>query len=189
MTLFNLFSMKEWISSKIKTNIIGGATTWIIIIREDIYNNKIKFANIYVDEIKDLPIPNNKIKIWPLAVWYNRLIKIEGSYSPNEFIQRFIIELNITERGLGGPFVSFCPRTYYKISGNYYGVTRKVNWKDGFKSYSSYRSSTPGDWYLPLYRKQKRNKSWQSSLPQGMNLQIRSFSFSVLEWNHIIFFI
>jgi hypothetical protein len=60
--------MKEWISSKIKTNIIGGATTWIIIIREDIYNNKIKFANIYVDEIKDLPIPNNKIKIWPLAV-------------------------------------------------------------------------------------------------------------------------
>ena len=49
-------TLKKWVSSRIKNNIIGGATTWRKIIREDIYNNKIKFANNYVDEIKDLTI-------------------------------------------------------------------------------------------------------------------------------------
>ena len=56
--------MKEWVSSRIKNITIGGAITWRKIIREDIYNNKIKFANNYFHEIKDLPIPNKKIKIW-----------------------------------------------------------------------------------------------------------------------------
>ena len=97
-------TLKKWVSSRIKNNIIGGATTWRKIIREDIYNNKIKFANNYVDEIKDLTIPNNKIKLWPLVVWYNRFTKFERSYSPNELIQGFIKELNITERELGGLF-------------------------------------------------------------------------------------
>jgi len=60
----NLSSMKEWVSSRIKNITIGVAITWRKIIREDIYNNKIKFANNYFHEIKDLPIPNKKIKIW-----------------------------------------------------------------------------------------------------------------------------
>lgn len=94
-------TLKKWVSSRIKNNIIGGATTWRKIIREDIYNNKIKFANNYVEEIKDLTIPNNKIKLWPLVIWYNRFTKFERSYSPNELIQGFIKELNITERELG----------------------------------------------------------------------------------------
>jgi 5-methylcytosine-specific restriction protein B len=94
-------TLKKWVSSRIKNNIIGGATTWRKIIREDIYNNKIKFAKNYVEEIKDLTIPNNKIKLWPLVIWYNRFTKFNRSYSPNELIQGFVKELNITERELG----------------------------------------------------------------------------------------
>ena len=97
-------TLKKWVSSRIKNNIIGGATTWRKIIREDIYINKIKFANNYVEEIKDLTIPNNKIKLWPLVVWFNRFTKFERSFSPNELIQGFIKELNITERELDGLF-------------------------------------------------------------------------------------
>ncbi len=97
-------NLKKWVSSRIKNNIVGGATTWRKIIREDIYNNKIKFANNYVEEIKSLTIPSNKIKLWPLVIWYNRFIKFERSYSPNELIQGFIKELNITECELGGLF-------------------------------------------------------------------------------------
>jgi 5-methylcytosine-specific restriction protein B len=97
-------TLKKWVSSRIKNNIIGGATTWRKIIREDIYNNKIKLAHNYIDEIKNLTIPNNKIKLWPLVVWYNRFNKFDRSYSPNELIQGFIKELNITEQELGKLF-------------------------------------------------------------------------------------
>ena len=94
-------NLKKWVSSRIKNNIIGGATTWRKIIREDIYNNKIKFANNYVEEIRELTIPNNKIKLWPLVLWYNRFNKFDKMFSPNELMQGFIKELNITERELG----------------------------------------------------------------------------------------
>lgn len=94
-------NLKKWVSSRIKNNIIGGATTWRKIIREDIYKNTIKFANDYVSEIKALTIPNIKIKLWPLVIWHNRFTKFERTYSPNELIQSFIKELNITEQELG----------------------------------------------------------------------------------------
>lgn len=94
-------SLKKWVSSRIKNNIIGGATTWRKIIREDLYENKIKFANNYIEEIKELTIPNNKIKLWPLVIWYNRFNKFSRLFSPNELIQGFIKEFNITESELG----------------------------------------------------------------------------------------
>lgn len=97
-------SLKKWVSSRIKNNIIGGATTWRKIIREDVYDNKIKFANNYIEEIKDLTIPDNKIKLWSLVIWYNRFTKLDRSYTPNELIQAFIKELNITEQELGSLF-------------------------------------------------------------------------------------
>lgn len=97
-------TLKKWVSSRIKNNIIGGATTWRKIIREDIYNNKIKFSNDYVDEIKALTLQNKKIKLWSLAIWYNRFTKLDRSYSPNELIQSFIKELSITEQELGTLF-------------------------------------------------------------------------------------
>jgi 5-methylcytosine-specific restriction protein B len=94
-------SLKKWVSSRIKNNIIGGATTWRKIIREDMYESKIKFAHNYVEEIKLLTIPENKIKLWPLVVWFNRFNKFERQHSPNELIQGFINELNLTQKEIG----------------------------------------------------------------------------------------
>jgi 5-methylcytosine-specific restriction enzyme B len=94
-------SLKKWVSSRIKNNIIGGATTWRKIIREDIYNDKVKFANNYVEEIKLLTIPNGKIKLWPLTLWYFRFSEFENRFSPNELIELFLRELQITDKEIG----------------------------------------------------------------------------------------
>lgn len=94
-------TLKKWVSSRIKNNIIGGATTWRKIIREDIYNDKIKFANNYVEEIKTLTIPNEKIKLWPLALWYFRFSEFENRFSPNELIELFLSKLKITDKEIG----------------------------------------------------------------------------------------
>jgi len=93
--------LKKWVTSRIKNNIIGGATTWRKIIREDIYENKIKFANNYIEEIKELTIPQYKVKIWPLVLWFNRFNRFDKSYTPNDLVQAFIKELNITDKELG----------------------------------------------------------------------------------------
>ncbi len=94
-------SLKKWVSSRIKNNIIGGATTWRKIIREDVYDNKIKFSNNYVEEIKELTIPQHKIKLWSLVLWFNRYNRFDKSYTPNDLIQAFVKELNITDKELG----------------------------------------------------------------------------------------
>jgi 5-methylcytosine-specific restriction protein B len=94
-------TLKKWVSSRIKNNIIGGATTWRKIIREDIYNDKIKFANNYVEEIKTLTIPNEKIKLWPLTLWYFRFSEFESKFSPNDLMELFVNELQITDKEIG----------------------------------------------------------------------------------------
>ncbi|WP_179319969.1 McrB family protein [Winogradskyella helgolandensis] len=95
-------ALKKWVSSRIKNNIIGGATTWRKIINEDIYSNEIKFTYNYVQEIKDLTVPNIKVKLWPLVIWYNRFMQFDRECTPQELIESFknIFYLNDLELGL-----------------------------------------------------------------------------------------
>jgi 5-methylcytosine-specific restriction protein B len=93
--------LKDWVSGRIKNNIIGGATTWRKIINEDIHKNEIKFTYNYIEEIKELTLENSKIKLWALAVWYNRFNQFERDTSPMEIIQSFLKDFNISDNEKG----------------------------------------------------------------------------------------
>lgn len=96
--------LKKWVSSRIKNNIIGGATTWRKIINEDIYKNQIKFAYNYVDEIKELTIPDLKINLWAITLWYFKSTEFEKQPSPGDLIQKFIEIFHINKKELSAFF-------------------------------------------------------------------------------------
>lgn len=89
--------LSKWVKSRIKNNIIGGATTWRKIIREDIYKGTIKFSNNYVDEIYELTLKPNKLNILAFAVWYSKFVKFQKRLTPNELIAYMLDSLSINE--------------------------------------------------------------------------------------------
>ena len=136
--------LKKWVSSRIKNNIIGGATTWRKIINEDIYKNEIKFTFNYVQEIKELTIPKLKIKLWPLVIWYNRFIEFERECTPQELIDSFKSSFNLNDLELGLLFDStvnfnleFASSVHdYKEIRNQIGIHPKApdNWIESTKN-------------------------------------------------------
>lgn len=96
--------LKKWVSSRIKNNIIGGATTWRRIIKEDVYKEQIKFSYNYVKEIKELTIPDAKINLFSLALWYFRFTKFEKAQSPGDLIREFVKTFNLNDKELDSFF-------------------------------------------------------------------------------------
>ncbi|MFV0177849.1 AAA family ATPase [Empedobacter falsenii] len=90
-------NLKKWVNSRVKNNIIGGATTWRKIIKEDLYEGKIKFSNNYIDEILDLVFENEKIDLKALAIWYYRFSVFESNVGISQIIKKFIEEFNLED--------------------------------------------------------------------------------------------
>lgn len=90
-------SLKKWVSSRIKNNIIGGATTWRKIINENIYNNEIRFSSNYAEEIKNHCIPNNNINSIALAIWYYRMYMFDKKITTSDLVSSFYKELSMEE--------------------------------------------------------------------------------------------
>ena len=97
-------TLKKWVSSRIKNNIIGGATTWRKIIKEDIYKDQIKFSYNYINEVKELTIPNTKINLWALTLWYYRYTEFETTPSPGDLLKQFSYALGLTPKEINSFF-------------------------------------------------------------------------------------
>lgn len=94
-------TLHKWVSSRIKNNIIGGATTWRKIINEDVYNNKFKFTYNYVDEVNLLTLGKQKINALAFAIWYCRFFSFTEKSSPKTLIETMFSQLNLTEYEIG----------------------------------------------------------------------------------------
>jgi 5-methylcytosine-specific restriction enzyme B len=91
-------SMDKWVRTRLKNNIIGGATTWRNIIREDLRTDQIKFTYEYLEEIKSLTdISENKINLIALAVWTHRFTAFERKVTFGEITSEFLKTFNITQ--------------------------------------------------------------------------------------------
>ena len=90
--------LSKWISSRVKNNIIGGATTWRKVIEQDRNDvNKFKFVYNYVEEIKQLTIKGNiKVPIQALAIWTNRFTFFEEKQTVNSIVALFVKRFHIT---------------------------------------------------------------------------------------------
>ncbi|WP_096201854.1 McrB family protein [Bacillus sp. FJAT-45350] len=92
-------SMEKWVRTRLKNNIIGGATTWRNVIREDLKAAQIKFTYDYLDEVKTLTeIHENKINLIALIVWSNRFTEFERKVTFGELSQEFLKTFNISEQ-------------------------------------------------------------------------------------------
>jgi 5-methylcytosine-specific restriction enzyme B len=90
-------SMEKWVRTRLKNNIIGGATTWRNIIKEDLKTNKIKFTYEYLNEIKSLTdINESKINLIALIVWSNRFTEFERNVTYGELSREFLGTFNFT---------------------------------------------------------------------------------------------
>lgn len=92
-------SLEKWIRSRLKNNIIGGATTWRNIINEDLKLNQIKFTYNYLEEIKQLTdIEKNKINLIALVIWSNRFTPFSRKATVGELCKEFLETFNFTKQ-------------------------------------------------------------------------------------------
>lgn len=85
--------LKKWVESRIKNNVIGGATTWRKIIMQDV-DSDFKFVYDYIDQIKSVTMLDSpKIPLQAMAVWTNRFTEFDNpvtiSNLNNYFLSRF----------------------------------------------------------------------------------------------------
>ena len=83
-------SLHKWVSSRIKNNVIGGATTWRKLIDYDSHNDLIKFTYDYVNEIKLLTLNRERLSLPAIAVWANRFTKFDNKITLRDLINDFI---------------------------------------------------------------------------------------------------
>lgn len=82
--------LSKWVSSRVKNNIIGGATTWRKIIMQDT-NGDFKFVFDYIDQIKQVTIGNSsKIPLEAIAIWANRFTEFNDKVSIAKIVSAFI---------------------------------------------------------------------------------------------------
>lgn len=87
--------LSKWVSSRVKNNIIGGATTWRkLILQTD--ENEIKFRHDYIDSLLDLTIDKCKYNLLLLAIWVNRFTYFEKTVSVSDLINNFMKRYNLT---------------------------------------------------------------------------------------------
>lgn len=82
--------LNKWVSSRIKNNIIGGATTWRKIIMQDT-NGDFKFVFDYIEQIKEVTIDDSgKIPLEAIAIWANRFTEFDEKVSVTKIIDSFL---------------------------------------------------------------------------------------------------
>ncbi|MET3684449.1 5-methylcytosine-specific restriction protein B [Alkalibacillus flavidus] len=92
-------SLEKWVRTRLKNNIIGGATTWRNVIIEDLKNQQIKFTYNYIDEINSLTqINEHKINLVALSIWANRFTQFERKITYSELTNEFLKSYNIISK-------------------------------------------------------------------------------------------
>lgn len=89
--------MEKWSRTRVKNNIIGGATTWRKIIIQDLATGHIKFTYNYIKEIINLTIKSEQqINIIALSIWANRFTVFDRKVTIGELCSDFKKYYNIT---------------------------------------------------------------------------------------------
>ena len=99
-------SLDKWMPSRVKNNILGGATTWRKIISEDVKTEKIKFSYNYLKEIKLLTLLETKLNLLAVAIWANRFTPFANDYTPAQLCEYFVKTFNITPEEVATIFES-----------------------------------------------------------------------------------
>ncbi|HFU4567393.1 TPA: McrB family protein [Bacillus cereus] len=119
--------LSKWLRLRLKNNIIGGATTWRNIIKEDLKQNQIKFTYNYLSEINTLTdIEHNKINLPALAVWSNRFTAFNKKISLGELCKEFSQAFSFTQQEQNALF-----HTHHPVN---------LNYSDSFHDASSIRA-------------------------------------------------
>lgn len=96
--------LKKWVTSRIKNNILGGATTWRKIVADDYDGKNIRFKHDYINEIANEHLGTNKIPLASFAIWANRFTEFREQKSLRQLIDIFINEFKITENEINSLF-------------------------------------------------------------------------------------
>ena len=86
-------SIKKFVSTRIKNNILGGATTWRALV-EDLEGIEIRFRHDYLNEIAQNHL-GNKIPALAFSIWAARFDEFQKIVNPREIIEKFLSEFNI----------------------------------------------------------------------------------------------
>lgn len=87
----------KWVNSRIKNDIIGGATTWRRIIKYDPIGGNIHFTSDYLNQLVQLTLSSNKINMLSLALWYYKFSAFPKELNIQELLLKFIQDLHITD--------------------------------------------------------------------------------------------
>lgn len=96
--------LKKWVTARIKNNVIGGATTWRLIIDDNQKNKEFKFTYNYLEELKKLTLRSGKINSLAIAIWVSRFIQFPRKLTARELISYFYKKFNITKEEISELF-------------------------------------------------------------------------------------
>lgn len=86
--------LKKWVESRVKNNVIGGATTWRKIVMQDTSGN-FKFVYDYIDQIKAVTMMDSpKIPLQAMAVWANRFTEFDNEVTISNLCNFFLVRFN-----------------------------------------------------------------------------------------------
>jgi 5-methylcytosine-specific restriction enzyme B len=89
--------LNKWVKSRIKNNVIGGATTWRTIIDDDASSETFKFKYNYAEKIKELTLKDIKINLLALAIWSQRFTPFDEKLSNIQLTEYFNKVFKVTE--------------------------------------------------------------------------------------------
>ena len=90
--------LTKWVNSRVKNNVIGGATTWRKIIDLTPDSSEIKFKYNYIDEIIKLTTFGKKINYYALTIWANRFAEFEKETTIVQLANLFKKQFNLEDQ-------------------------------------------------------------------------------------------
>lgn len=90
--------LKKWVKSRIKNNVIGGATTWRSFLDYDPSIDSIKFKYNYIEELKKLTLDSKKLNINAFSIWSQRFTPYVEKITLSQTVDAFKDVFNITDQ-------------------------------------------------------------------------------------------
>ena len=83
-------SLHKWVSSRVKNNVLGGATTWRKLVDYDAVQNQFKLTYDYLNSLKKLTLGDNKFSLAAFSIWFNRYTEFDKPFTWGMLMQDLI---------------------------------------------------------------------------------------------------
>lgn len=105
-------SLAQWVGSRLKNNVLGGAMTWrsLVDIDPKTEDKKMKFKYNYIDQIKSIAIGSDRINLVAIAVWSNRFTEFSQKVTAKEICDEFIRTYHLDADEIAQFFIT--PQTF-----------------------------------------------------------------------------